>query len=514
MGPPKTNPLWFDFQTRKFPRLTAAQIPDVVIVGGGITGLSAAYHLKRSGKTVCVLERDRLGSGDTGHTTAHLTCVTDVRLKQLVSAFGKEEAALVWHAGMNAIETIERTVSNLEINCQFRRVPGFLHEALFGDVDESEELREETELARELGFDAAFVPSVPIVAKPGMRISNQAKFRPLEYLNALAEFIDGDGSAVYEHTEVSEIEDDPLVVVANDVRVECDHVVIATHVPLMGKASLLSASLFQTKLAPYSSYVVSARLPQGTLPEVSLWDTSDPYFYLRVDKEPELDRVIFGGNDHKTGQTEDTRDHFSRLEQSLHSILPHATVEHRWSGQVIETNDGVPYIGEIADRQFIATGFSGNGITFGTAAALLIRDSILNKDNPLKDLFAVQRKKLRGGAWDYFKENLDYPYYLISDWLTPAKAVSPESIPRGEGAIIKIDGHKVACAHDRHGKLHQVSAVCTHLGCIVHFNQAEQTWDCPCHGSRFSLSGDVIAGPAESPLDPVTHEALAKTTKE
>ena len=284
MGTPKTNPLWFDFQPRKFPKLTAAQIPDVVIVGGGITGLSAAYHLKRSGKTVCVLERDRLGSGDTGHTTAHLTCVTDVRLQQLVSAFGKEEAALVWHAGMNAIETIERTVSNLEIDCQFRRVPGFLHAALFGDNDESDELRQETELARELGFDAAFMPSVPIVAKPGMRISNQAKFRPLEYLNALAEFIDGDGSGVYEHSEVTDIEDDPLVVVANNVRVECDQVVIATHVPLMGKVSLLSASLLQTKLAPYSSYVVSARLPQGTLPEVSLWDTSDPYFYLRVDR--------------------------------------------------------------------------------------------------------------------------------------------------------------------------------------------------------------------------------------
>ena len=228
--------------------------------------------------------------------------------------------------------------------------------------------------------------------------------------------------------------------------------------------------------------------------------------------EPELDRVIFGGNDHKTGQSEDTRDQFARLEQSLHSIFPHATVERRWSGQVIETNDGVPYIGEIADGQFVATGFSGNGITFGTAAALLIRDLILKRDNPLKDLFAVQRKKIRGGAWDYFKENLDYPYYMISGWLTPAKEMSPESIPRGEGAIIKIDGHKVACAHDRHGKLHQVSAVCTHLGCIVHFNQAEQTWDCPCHGSRFSLSGDVIAGPAESPLEPVTQQALAKTT--
>jgi glycine/D-amino acid oxidase-like deaminating enzyme/nitrite reductase/ring-hydroxylating ferredoxin subunit len=509
----ESTPLWKSFQIPEFDRLSRNARFDVVVVGGGIMGLTAAYFLKQAGKQVCLLERDRLGSGDTGHTTAHLTCVTDVRLTQLVKAFGREQAALTWYAGTVALDLIERIVSDNDISCEFHRTPGFLHAAIEGTKDESEDLKAEAELARELGFDVDYVERTPVVNKPGIRVRDQAKFHPTAYLAGLAELVEGDGSVIHEQSEVSEIEDDPLIVIANGARVECDYVVIGTHVPLMGKSGLISASLLQTKLASYSSYVVGGQLPSGTAPDVSLWDTSDPYYFMRIDRGTESDRVIFGGKDHKTGQQVDTESCYDSLAKTLLQILPSAEIDHRWSGQVIQTNDGLPFIGESAERQFVATGFNGNGITFSTLGGMMARDAMLKHENPWQDLFSVDRKKIRGGAWDYIKENLDYPYYLLADRLAAPKHIAPRDLKRGQGAIIKLDGKKVACSRDLGGRVHKVSADCTHLGCLVRWNQAEQTWDCPCHGSRFRATGEVMAGPAESPLEPVESPRKKQPTR-
>src|SRR6185295_11400374 len=222
--------------------------------------------------------------------------------------------------------------------------------------------------------------------RPGIRVADQAKFHPLAYLGGLAAAIVGGGSTIFEHAEVTEVEPEPMAVKCGNHRIACDYLVIATHVPLMGITGLLSATLFQTKLFPYSSYVVGAKVPKGLIPEASFWDTSNPYFYLRVDAGKEADYVIFGGEDHKTGQEVDTGKCFERLEQTLHEIIPAANVDRRWSGQVIETNDGLPYIGETAERQFVATGYGGNGMTFGTLAGLMARDSALGRENPWRDL--------------------------------------------------------------------------------------------------------------------------------
>lgn len=498
-----TTPYWREKAIRRFAPLEQAAHYDVVVVGGGITGLSAAYFLKQVGKSVCLLERDRLAEADTGHTTAHLTCVTDLRLRELVGAFGREQAALAWYAGLAALDLIEQNVRQHAIDCQFHRVPGFLHAALHGRRDETEELREEAELAQGLGFDVDFVEHAPIVDRPAMRVSNQAKFHPRAYLAALAELVHGGGSAIHEASEVTLIEDDPLTVIANEARISCDYVVIATHVPLVGKDSFASATLLQTKLYPYSSYVVSGKLPRGAAPQVCLWDTSDPYYYLRVDEGLDGDRVIFGGNDHKTGQAEDSDERYRSLEVTLREVLPTVAIDRHWSGQVIGTNDGLPYIGETVNNQFVATGYIGNGMTFGTIGGLMARDAMLKQENPWQELFSVDRKKIRGGTWDYFKENVDYPYYYLADRLKPTKTATTRSIKRGQGAILKLNGEKVACSRDENGKLHQVSPYCTHLGCLVHWNQAEQTWDCPCHGSRFRPNGAVLAGPAETPLEKI-----------
>jgi glycine/D-amino acid oxidase-like deaminating enzyme/nitrite reductase/ring-hydroxylating ferredoxin subunit len=437
--------------------------------------------------------------------------VTDLRLSELAKNFGRDAARLVWEGGAVAIDAIEAIADSESIACDLKRVPAFLHAAIHGKKDESDDLEKDYELARELGFHASFVESVPIFGKPGIRFSNQAKFHPRRYLAGLAEAIAGHGSTIFEHAEVGEVKDDPLAVKVGPHEVRCDHLIIATHVPLMGKTGLLSATILQSKLAPYSSYVLRARLPEGRFPEASYWDTSDPYYYLRIDSTDEGDFAIFGGEDHKTGQASDTETHFARLAETLYQVLPDAVVESRWSGQVIETNDGLPYVGQTADRQFVATGFAGNGMTFGTLSAIILCDRILGNENPWQDLFDVNRKKIVGGALHYMWENKDYPYYLIADRLKQPEGRSIDDVEAGEGKVIRQDGQWIACSKDAVGNVHAVSAVCTHMGCLVHWNGAERTWDCPCHGSRFAADGKVLGGPAETPLEAVEVHAAAES---
>lgn len=509
----KFDSLWRAARLPKFKALKSSDEFDVAVIGGGITGLTAAYLLKQEGQKVCVLERDRIGNVDTGSTTAHLTYVTDLRLSQLVDRFGEEGAALVWEAGAIAIDTIEAISREERIDCDFRRVPGFLHAALDGDKDESAELQRDAKLAKKLGFPAKFEAAIPYVQRPGIRFPNQAKFHPLKYLAGLATRIEGGGSRIFEQAEVSEVKPDPQRVVVGKHEIKAKYVIIATHVPLTGKTGLVSATLFQSKIFPYSSYVIGATIPKKLIPEASFWDTAEPYHYLRVESGKSHDYVIFGGADHKTGQEVDTEDCYVRLEQTLLTLIPEAKLDRRWSGQVIETNDGLPYIGETADHQFAATGYAGNGMTFGTLAGLMARDAVLGRDNPWKSLLSVTRTKLRGGLWRYLAENFDYPFYYVKDRLTRPEGESTRSVKRGEGKVIELDGERVACARDADGTLTTVSAYCTHMGCIIHWNGAEQTWDCPCHGSRFHPDGEVLAGPAETPLEPHKKPKPAKAKK-
>jgi Rieske Fe-S protein len=219
-----------------------------------------------------------------------------------------------------------------------------------------------------------------------------------------------------------------------------------------------------------------------------------------MDRHHGFDYAIFGGQDHKTGQETDTASAYQRLEEALRKIFPEAELDHRWSGQVIETPDGLPYMGETASRQFAATGFGGNGMTFGTLGAMMAVDAFLKRKNPWSDLFAIDRKEFKA-AWDYLKENKDYPYYFVRDWVGGTEGKSLSALKRNEGKILRLAGRKVAAFRDEHGKVSLCSPVCTHLKCIVAWNNAEKTWDCPCHGSRFKATGEVIAGPAEEDLE-------------
>ena len=335
---------------------------------------------------------------------------------------------------------------------------------------------------------------------PGVRFSDQAKFHPLKYLGALAQLLPKENCVVFEESEAQEFDEEKRRAKVNGHWVNYGLVILATHNPLTGEAGAISGVAFQTKLALYTSYAVGARVPSGSIPRASFWDTNDPYQYLRVDRHGDEDYAILGGEDHKTGQVEETENRYRRLEAALLRIAPKAIVEHRWSGQVIETNDGLPFIGEISPGQFIATGFSGNGMTFGTLAAMMACDWAALKKNPWTDLFSPSRKKLKGSAWDYLKENVDYPYYLMKTRLAAPEGESLSALGPGEGKILKLKGKKMAVYRDASGKVEKRSAICTHMGCVVRWNAAETTWDCPCHGSRFRTDGSVISGPAETPL--------------
>jgi glycine/D-amino acid oxidase-like deaminating enzyme/nitrite reductase/ring-hydroxylating ferredoxin subunit len=511
MGNLDTTPYWNE--SSSMPRRSALDRElevDVVVIGAGITGLTAGYLIKRAGLTVAVIDRGRCGGVDTAYTTAHVTCVTDSDLTDLVRTFGRDHAQATWDAGMAAIDQVESIVDDEEIACEWVRVPGYKH-APKGTADAAitTHLRKEAGLIRDLGFESEFLDAVPLVGVPGIRIADQAKFHPRKYLAALAGCIDGGGSRVFEHTESSEIADSPLHVKANGHVIRCQHVVIATHTPLMGKTGLLSAVALQTKLYLYTTYVVGGRVPKGSVPEASFWDTADPYHYLRLDRHKDFDYAIFGGEDHKTGQEADPLARYHALEAAARDWMPKIDITHHWSGQVIETNDGLPFIGETAPHQFAATGFAGNGMTFGTLAGMMARDYVLERRNPWQGLFDVGRTKVKGGSWDYIKENIDYPYYMLRKWLTAPQETSLRAVKPGEGRVLELDGEAVAAFRSTRGRLTLLSPVCTHMGCRVDWNQAESTWDCPCHGSRFTPTGAVLSGPAESPLERAKKKAHA-----
>lgn len=498
----ETLPYWADSASiPRFKTIADDTDVDVVVVGAGITGLTTAYRLVKAGLSVGVLERGRCAEIDTGHTSAHLTMVTDERLSDLAQRFGKTHAQAIWDSGLAAIAEIETICRDEHIDCAFERVDGYLHAPNSGDdTKQRDKLRADAVVAEELGFDAAFLDDLPLVNRPGVRFEHQARFHPRKYLAGLARAIEASGGRIFEHSPGEEFATEPVRVKANGHWLSANDVVIATHNPLVGLSGIASATAFQTKLALYTSYVIAGRAPAESVPDALFWDTADPYSYLRLERHREYDLVIFGGQDHKTGQVTNTGDRYERLEHALVAMLPQISFTHRWSGQVIETPDGLPYIGQMADHQYAATGFGGNGMTFGTLSAMIISDAILGRRNPWSELFDPRRLAIGRGLWDYVKENADYPYYLIRDRFAGADGRSLRAVKRGEGRVIEHQGKTVAAYRDKNGELTLRSATCTHMGCRVGWNETEHTWDCPCHGSRFKPKGEVLSGPAESPL--------------
>lgn len=483
--------------------LTEKVNADVCIVGAGIAGMSTAYLLAREGKSVIVVDDGPIGGGMTGRTTAHLVNALDDRYFELERLHGEEGARLAAESHTAAINAVEAIVEQEAIECEFERLDGYL---FVPPRDPKKILDDELEAAHKAGLtDIEKVERVPwdsYDTGPALRFPRQAQFHPLKYLAGLAKAIKEKGGRIYTQTHAKEIEGgkQARIETSGGGVITAAAVVVATNTPVNDLIAI------HTKQAAYQTYVIGARIPLGSVTRALYWDTPDPYHYIRIEtvgKGAEAhDVLIVGGEDHKTGQQDDANKRFGALERWTRHRFPMVEgIEYRWSGEVLEPNDGLAFIGRNpmdAKNVFIATGDSGNGMTHGTIAGILLTDLILERKNPWESIYEPSRITLKALP-EFARENLNVAKQY-ADLVLAGDVDSVDEIKPGAGAIISRGLHKVAVYCDPQGEVHERSAVCPHLGCIVNWNTLENTWDCPCHGSRYDALGKVIQGPANSDL--------------
>jgi len=491
----KTTSLWSETATSPtFPPLMADAEVDVLVIGGGITGLTAAMLLAASGKRVSLVEARRIGCGVSHRSTAHLTEAVDTRYHDIESDFGKEGARLVAQSSRAAIEQVAALVKAFAIPCDFVRRPGYLYTDNQDDLDE---LEKEQLAASRAGLPVELLPTAPLPFRTlgALRFPDQAQMHVMRYLGSIATAARARGANLYEDSRVITIDDGDMCTVhlEHGPTIRAKKVFVATHAPL-------NRVFLQTKIHAYRSYVLA--FANVSLTDALFWDTADPYHYFSSFTVDGVPYLILGGEDHKTGTVPDTEEPFAALLSWATEHLKVSAPTHRWSAQVEEPVDGLPYIGRnsLSENVYVATGFSGNGITFGTIAARIVTDLVNERPNPWAELYAATRVKPISAAATFTSENIDFPMHFVSDRLHPPEAKVPADIRPGEGKTIRVHGERLAVYRDPKGSLHAVSSVCTHLGCLVKFNAAETSWDCPCHGSRFATDGQVIDGPATRPL--------------
>lgn len=380
-------------QPVSFPRVHRNVRVDVAIIGGGIMGLTAAYLLKREGLSVAVLEKDQCGCGATGQSTAHVTAVPEARLRPLVDQFGADSTQMIWEAGFSALARIRSIVRDERINCRFGWVPAYLYASPLHNVAAARaEMAEDVDIANALGIDARIVDVVPGINRPGVAFDSQARLHPLSYLQVLASRIPGDGSHLFEGSEVTAVTDGPLTVHVGEYMVRTDYVIVATHWPIglaMGGGRGIADAI---GLSMATTYAVRGMAPHGELPSGLFWDNrAHGYEYLRVDRRGECDEILLGGYDRRMATSEDVSGVYAALEQRAAELAPRVRVSHRWSGPIIETADRLPLIGEVAPSRFVGTGFGGNGMAYGTLAAMMAVDAVHGRRNPWAPMFGLSR---------------------------------------------------------------------------------------------------------------------------
>lgn len=499
VGDERTRSVWMDHPGPAMrPPLEADARADVVVVGAGIAGLSIAYELARAGKEVLVIDRGRPGRGQSARTTGHLAWQLDDYYHVLRRDRGDADAKAYYARVTAAIDRIEAVARDEGIDCDFARVDGYLFAA---SENGPQELEDEARACAELGIlGLRFVDRAPT---PGVDTGrallwpNQARFHVLKYLDGLAQAVERLGGRIHGDTamtEVSEEADGIVVITARGTRVHAGQVVMAADVAL-------GDVLLQPKLEPYRSYAIAGPVPKGSVPDALVWDTLDNYHYARIQPEADHDVLIVGGEDQRMGQHDDGEERLDALEQWTKAHYPSfERRSHGWSGMVIEPVDILPFSGLAhgKKRVFVHTGDSGEGLTNGVLGSLVIRDLIVGGGAPDERAFAPSRVTLRDAG--ELASNLGHTAANFAEYLTPGGKRRVDELKPGEAALVRDGLKKVAAYRDEDGQLHLRSATCTHLGCIVHWNGLERVWDCPCHGSQFTPDGQVLSGPATTPL--------------
>ncbi|CAM4280525.1 glycine/D-amino acid oxidase-like deaminating enzyme/nitrite reductase/ring-hydroxylating ferredoxin subunit [Paenibacillus endophyticus] len=492
--------LWMD-STEKlsiFPALDQNIETDITVVGGGISGITTAYLLIQEGFKVVLVEAGKLLGGTTAHTTAKITAQHDLIYDELIGQEGLEKAQLYYRANAEALQFIKRTIENANINCGFSAQEAYVYAESDAYI---KKLEMEMLAYSRLGISGKYVESIPlqIPAKAAVIMHEQAQFHPLQYLSSLVDKFAEQGGIVYENTTAVDVEkgSEPEVITSQGYRIKCKHIVSCTHFPFYDGLGFYFARMHADR-----SYVLGLRVADHVAEGMYL-SAGDPKRSMRSAESIEHGKLLLlGGQSHKTGQGVCTINHYEELKRYAENNFQIQEVVYRWSAQDLATGDQLPFIGRItaaSPNVYIATGYRKWGMTNGTAAALLIRDLILNKENDYEGLYTPSRSKSAGTIKNLIVDNLDVAKHLIAGKLEMVNK-RPEDLALDEGSVVRLHGKRAGAYKDSEGKLYLVDTTCTHMGCEVEWNNGDRTWDCPCHGSRFSVSGDVIEGPAEEPL--------------
>jgi glycine/D-amino acid oxidase-like deaminating enzyme/nitrite reductase/ring-hydroxylating ferredoxin subunit len=494
----KRASLWLDTSgDGDFPALDRPLAVDVAILGGGIVGISTALLLKRAGMTVAVVEAERVGTGVTGHTTAKLSSLHGLCYDRLSSSFGDDGARAYGEANQAGIEQVAQWVEDERIDCDFRRKPNFTYAT---SRERLRDVEKEVEAAQRAGLPASYTEEtdLPYEVAGAIRFEQQAEFHPRRFVLALAALIPGDGSHVFEHTRATGVADGaPCRVETAAAPLAAGAVVVATHFPILDRG------LYFARMHPERSYALGVRLREPA-PQGMYISADQPTRSIRTHPAAGGEILIVGGEGHKTGQGGDTLERYRALERFAREHWDVESVDYQWASQDNEPVDHVPYIGKLAPlarRLYTATGFRKWGLAQGVAAALILEDLILGRPNPWADLYDPGRMKPLAAAKDLVRENANVATRFVGDRLTKRGGRDAAELARGEGDVARLDGEKVAAFRDDDGVLHAVSPVCTHMGCQVNWNSGDRSWDCPCHGSRFTPDGEILHGPAVRPLE-------------
>src|SRR5918993_898985 len=477
---------------------------DVAIVGGGITGITLALQLQKAGKKCVVLEAKSLCFGTTGGTTAHLNTLMDNPYNTMIADFGKDGAQIVAGAASDAITLIENNINEYKIECGFERASAYVFAQ--GESQEKE-LDDIYKACQEIGLESRFTNGIPIPInfRKSLEVPGQGKFHPVKYVHGLAGAFESIGGTIVEQCRVTNVEEDEVISIETSIdKMQARTLVYATHIPP-------GINLLHLRCPAYRSYAMSVKLKDEKYPEGLIYDMYDPYHYYRTQIVDGEKFLIVGGGDHKTGENTNTNKSFLQLESHIRSHFDVAQILHRWSSQYYEPVDGLPYIGKLPGAReniLVATGYGGNGITYSHVAALELSNLIIANESRCNDIFSPGRVKPVAGFTDFVKHNADVVAQFVGKWFATERLEELSSLSPEEGKVVKLNNETMALYKDEHGSLHAVNPTCTHMKCSVAWNSAEKSWDCPCHGARYSVDGEVLNGPADANLELIELRSL------